>query len=71
MEDSFVFYQDSMPDWFFDMIRSGKVKLINCDYNRYDKNKAFCLVKCFWYTLRFNGGDKITLIDGRILPKSR
>lgn len=44
--EAFCFYYDSMPDWFLDKINSNDVLLINCNYNKYGSDEAFCIINC-------------------------
>lgn len=67
--EAFKFYADPMPDWFMDKVSSNEVTLMNCDYNKYHIEEAYCEIKTLEGTMRGNGGDFIIKgIHGELYP---
>lgn len=67
--EAFKFYADPMPDWFMDKVSTNEVILMNCNYDRYDINEAYCLIQTLEGTMQGNGGDYIIKgVQGEVYP---
>lgn len=67
--EAFKFYADPMPDWFMDKVSSNDIRLYNCDYQRYDKEDAYCEIETLEGCMIGNGGDYIIKgIKGEVYP---
>ena len=67
--DAFKFYVDNMPDWFMDKVSSNEVILMNCNYNRYTIDEAFCKIETLEGTMFGYGGEYIIKgVQGEIYP---
>lgn len=67
--EAFKFYEDYMPDWFFEKVTANEVVLRNCDYKQYSIDEVYCEIKTLEGVMRANGGDFIIKgINGEIYP---
>ncbi|MGD6898611.1 hypothetical protein [Bacillus infantis] len=67
--EAFKFYVDPMPDWFMDKVTSNDVILLNCNYNIYGIDEAYCDILTLEGTMRAGGGDYIVKgVQGEIYP---
>ncbi|WJV20747.1 hypothetical protein QU593_10055 [Rossellomorea marisflavi] len=67
--EAFKFYVDPMPDWFMDKVSSQEITLLNCNYNRYTIDQAFCRINTLEGTMEGRGGDYIIKgVQGEIYP---
>jgi hypothetical protein len=57
--ESFQFYVDPIPDWFMDKVSSNEVILINCNYNRYSIDEAYCEIKTKDGIIIVRGGEYV------------
>ncbi|RDW17037.1 hypothetical protein CWR48_15665 [Oceanobacillus arenosus] len=67
--EAFKFYVDPMPDWFMDKVSANEVILMNCNYDRYSIEEAYCKIETLEGTMVGNGGDYIIKgVQGEIYP---
>jgi hypothetical protein len=67
--EAFRFYMDPMPDWFLDQMTDNTITIHNCNYNRYSRDEAYCMINTLEGTMKGNGGDYIIKgVQGEIYP---